>query len=62
MELLRRGFKKFDLDYLNVPEQLKKRGVDDPNMVSACSLKLILAVTFRSKSTDIEKMASSTGL
>ena len=32
--MLRRGFKKFDLDYLNVPEQLKKRGVDDPDMVN----------------------------
>ena len=46
LELLRRGFKKFDLDYLNVPEQLKKRGVDDPEMVPILiSIDCILTFT-----------------
>ena len=33
MDLIQRGFDKFTLDQWNVPEMLKKNGVDDPNMV-----------------------------
>ena len=34
VKLLQQEFKKFDLSEFNFPEQLKKRGVDNPNIVS----------------------------
>ena len=33
IELLERAFNQFRFEKLNVPEELKSRGVDDPNMV-----------------------------
>ena len=34
LELIRKGFKNFNMNNINIPENIKQRGLDDVNTVS----------------------------
>ena len=46
LDLLRRGFKQWNIADFDIPTKLKERGVDDPNVVSTISISIQYIVRY----------------